>query len=307
MDNSQATKVVEQIGQINFEGNILPSNWLRNIETEAGKPDTIGAILLSDIIYWYRPTEVRDEATGLVVGYKKKFKADKLQRSYEQFSGQFGFSKSQVRRAIKRLEEQGLITVELRNITTQTGMKLSNVMFIEPVPQKIKEITHRVDPMDKFVNTYGQICTHPPYKFVHTLPTNLHTPMDKNVQTYTETTTETTTEISTKTTTDNVVILTAKEQEFLEVLAKVPNYPLDREKDLEMYHTLEERYPKLNLIDAIESWRIHKLDKPLKPNASPRAQINNAFRKYVEWGKCLKKKEDADFDYEADYWAAIRG
>ena len=113
------------------------------------------------------------------MGYKKKFKADKLQRNYDQLSEQFGFSKNQVRRAIKRLEKQGLITVEFRNITTKTGMKLSNVMFIEPVPQKIKEITHKLDPMDKFIDTYGQ----KPH------PYRLLTPMDKNVQAYAETTT----------------------------------------------------------------------------------------------------------------------
>ena len=144
MDKNQATNTVIRIGQMNFEGNILPPSWLTNIQTEAGKPDSIGAILLSDIIYWYRPTEVRDEATGQVVGYKKKFRADKLQRSYDQLASQFGYSKNQVRRALKRLEEQGLITIEFRNIATHTGLALANVMFVEPMPERIREITYKI-------------------------------------------------------------------------------------------------------------------------------------------------------------------
>lgn len=291
MDNV-ATNTVEQIGQISFEGNILPSSWFSNIKTKAGKPDSIAIILLSDIVYWYRPTEARDESTGLVVGYKKKFKADKLQRNYDQLSEQFGFSKNQVRRAIKRLEKQGLIIVEFRNITTKTGMKLSNVMFIEPVPQKIKEITHKVDPMDKFVDTYGQKCPHP--------PTNLLTPMGKNVQTYTETTTKSTTENTTLSAiaNDDIYILTDDERKFMETLSKVENYPLDRKKDLRLFHSLAEKHPELDLNDAAEQWQIYKLDQPLKPNSNPRAQISNSFRKYVDWGICLKEDDDVDYRFD---------
>ncbi len=31
-------------------------------------------MFLADIVYWYRPTEVRDELTGQIVGYKTKIK-----------------------------------------------------------------------------------------------------------------------------------------------------------------------------------------------------------------------------------------
>ena len=87
----------------------------------------------------------------------------------------------------------------------------------------------------------------------------------------------------------DVYILSNDEKEFLDILTRVENYPLDREKDLEMYKTLKERYPELDLLEAIENWRLYKLDKPLAKNSNPRSQINNSFKKYVEWGKCLKK------------------
>lgn len=193
-------QVVKEIGRISFEGNVLPPSWLQNIKTDAGKPDAIGAVLLSDIIYWYRPTAVRDEATGQIAGYKTKFGADKLQRSYEQLAEQFGFSKNQVRRSLKRLEERGLISIELRTITSKTGIRLSNVMFLEPIPEKIEEITYRITKSDEpqnndNVDSYEQICPH--------LLTNLQTPTSKNVHTYTETSTETSTESTTRATSGN--------------------------------------------------------------------------------------------------------
>lgn len=170
--------IVQAIGKINFQGNIVPMSWLEHIKTEAGKPDAIGALVLADIVYWYRPTEVRDEATGRVVGYKQKFAADKLQRSYDQLADQFGFSKNQVRRAIKRLENAGLITTEFRTVETAGGLKIGNVMFVEPVPERLAEITLSI-PMNKFVDRVS---------------TNLSIGVDEFVDTYTETTTETTTD-----------------------------------------------------------------------------------------------------------------
>lgn len=88
---------------------------------------------------------------------------------------------------------------------------------------------------------------------------------------------------------ENIIIMTDDESKFINILSKIPNYPLDRGKDLEMYKTMEERYPTLNLVEAIEDWRQYKLDKPLTAKSNPRSQINTAFKKYMEWGKCLKK------------------
>lgn len=185
-------KVVQEIGQMNFQGNIVPMSWFEHIKTEAGKPDSIGILMLSDIVYWYRPTIVRDEATGKILKYEKKFKADKLQKSYEQIAEQFGYSKTQVRRALRRLEAQGLITLEFRNITTSGGLKLTNVLYIEPVPARIAEITY-ANMLSEQTEKHARKYT-PPDKFVNTSRQKCQDPLDKNVETYTETTTEITTE-----------------------------------------------------------------------------------------------------------------
>lgn len=136
-------KTVEKIGKINFEGNIIPANWYKHITFSSGKPNLNAIIILAEIVYWYRPTIIRDPATGEIKGYKTKFNADKLQRSYQSFADQFGISKRQAQDAIKLLRDLGLITLEFRTITMPTsGLKLTNVMFIEPVPERIEEITY---------------------------------------------------------------------------------------------------------------------------------------------------------------------
>ena len=89
---------------------------------------------------------------------------------------------------------------------------------------------------------------------------------------------------------EDLIYLTAEEGRFLETLAAIKNYPTDRARDYELYRTMAERYPELDLVAAIEQWATYKLDKPLAENANPRSQINTAFKKYLEWGKCLKER-----------------
>ena len=91
-------------------------------------------------VYWYRPVEVRDERTGQVVGLRKKFKADLLQKTYEQYSDQFGESKRSVKAALDRLEGMGLIKKIFRNISTSSGV-VPNVMYIQICPGAVEKIS----------------------------------------------------------------------------------------------------------------------------------------------------------------------
>lgn len=65
-------KSVSEMASITISGNIVPPQWFKTITFENGKPDTNAILILSDIVYWHRPTEVRDERSGAVVGYRKK-------------------------------------------------------------------------------------------------------------------------------------------------------------------------------------------------------------------------------------------
>jgi hypothetical protein len=139
------TPAVDAIGKIHLEGNIVPASWYQHISTKDGKPDFVAITILSDIVYWYRPTEIRDEQTGLVVGYKKKFAADKLQRSYDQLATQFSVSKEQARDACHRLRDAGLIAIEIRHgVRYGQGMIANNVVYMEPIAAAILEISYRV-------------------------------------------------------------------------------------------------------------------------------------------------------------------
>jgi len=169
--------VVNEITQINFSGNIIPISWFKHVKFKNNKPDLLGIMILSEIIYWYRAREERDESTGQIKGYKKKFEADMLQRSYQSFADQFGVSKKQVQEAIYRLRDNGFIVVELRNIVTETKQTLANVTFLATVPQAIYEITYP-SPFQK-----GDV----------SLSKGRRVPLEG--ETYTENTTENTTDI----------------------------------------------------------------------------------------------------------------
>lgn len=141
--------VVDQFGTMAFEGNIVPPSWYRHIrfpEDKRGtsRPDPIAVTLLADIVYWYRPYIPRDESTGMPLSPRKKFAADKLQRSYGALAEQFGFTKRQVTDAMHRLADAGLITLEFRNIMAGETF-CSNVLYVEPCPERIAEITYRHD------------------------------------------------------------------------------------------------------------------------------------------------------------------
>ncbi len=75
------------------------------------------------------------------VRYERRFRADKLQKSYQQLSNALGFSRQQVRSAIDRLEGGGYITKEIRSFPSKEGVMLFNVMFLEPVPEAIERLT----------------------------------------------------------------------------------------------------------------------------------------------------------------------
>lgn len=156
------TPTVVAIGQINFEGNIIPLSWFRHLKVSSARPgtqplpDLVGIVILSDIIYWYRPVEIRDEATGAVLGYRRKFKGDKLQRSYPQWADLFGLTEKQVMDAVHRLRAEGVVQTELRTVIIGQR-RASNVLFVEPVPEKVKEITYRLPSYFKVPASYSEV------------------------------------------------------------------------------------------------------------------------------------------------------
>jgi hypothetical protein len=140
------TKEVSEIGQINFSGNIIPEVWFQAIKHN-GKTNVNAALILSEIIWWYRPQEIRDEGTGKLIATSRKFNGDLLQRSHQSFAHKFGITKKQSYDACKLLERLGLIELILiKSMTLPSGDRIGNVLYIRVFPEKIMEITHPLSP-----------------------------------------------------------------------------------------------------------------------------------------------------------------
>lgn len=137
-------KIVDEVTKMRITGNTIPHNWYKTITRPNGKPYLNAIVILSDIVYWYRATEIRDENTNYVVGIKKKFSApDFLQRDYGQLSKFFGISKEETRNAMEHLEKIGVIKKHLRTIENN-GRKVPNVLYVELIPKKLYELTYSV-------------------------------------------------------------------------------------------------------------------------------------------------------------------
>ena len=122
--------IVDELGKWNITGNIIPHNWYRHITRENGKPYLLAVTILSEFVYWYRPTEVRDESTGQITGYRKRFRGDFLQKSYAQLAEEYGEGKSAVKRALDCLEETGVIERIWKTVSVGDDLVMNNVLFI---------------------------------------------------------------------------------------------------------------------------------------------------------------------------------
>lgn len=183
------SQAVAQMGQIEITGNVIPAEWFQRLTLANGKPNLPAIIILSDLVYWYKPMRQRNEETGKPLPPKQRFKADKLQRSYGAIAEQYGFGKEQVRDACHYLESRGLITLEFRTVDTGT-QKLSNVMFPEIVPAAVREITHaeHLSELEEECSTDTPIGFH-----TDTLSGSTDTPIGFHTDTYTENSTGITT------------------------------------------------------------------------------------------------------------------
>jgi DNA-binding Lrp family transcriptional regulator len=147
MNNSRyrtGNAIVDENAKLNISGNVIPQIWYRTIVRDSGKPNLTAIIILADIVYWYKPTELRDENTGQVVAVKKKFKADLLQRSYQQLSEQFGISKKEATNAIIFLEKLGVVKRIFRTVNIN-GLVVNNVLYLELNVEILKWLTYPQD------------------------------------------------------------------------------------------------------------------------------------------------------------------
>lgn len=149
LEYSTGNETVDAMASIQFTGNVIPQIWYKQIVRDNGKPHLLAISILADIVYWYRPMEIRDPGTGSFLGFKKKFKGELLQRSYQQFADMFGESKRTVTEAIVRLENMGIIKRIFKTVNIG-GMLYNNVLFIRLNTDKLYDITYPTIPEESF-------------------------------------------------------------------------------------------------------------------------------------------------------------
>lgn len=124
-----------------IEGNIIDHSWysiVKKYTPKGSRTDSNAIILLSDIVYWYKPSYQKDEDSGeLSIG--KKFKSDLLQRSYAEIENHFGMTKDQARSAFETLEFHGIIERVFRTITIN-NVQVPNIMYIKFNNIKLQEL-----------------------------------------------------------------------------------------------------------------------------------------------------------------------
>ena len=138
---TSGNEIVDAMGSINISGNIIPAVWYRTITKENGKPYLLAIVILADIVYWYRPSEVRDQGTGHILGWKKKFSDDLLRQSYQYYADLFGESKKTIKPAMDKLEKLQVIRREFRTVSYGDGLVCNNVMYVELKPDMLYQLT----------------------------------------------------------------------------------------------------------------------------------------------------------------------
>lgn len=175
----------DQLREVAFTGNVIPQIWYRvfvKSDLKHPKPHLLAINILADIVYWYRPREIRDEGSGQVIGYQKKFRDDLLQRSYSQIAEQFGCSSGQAKDAIVFLEEMGVVRREFRTLRSN-GMVYANVLYLALDVERLKALTYpcgEISPdgcPEESDGASDEICGTPGRNFRRGVPKFPHTPM----------------------------------------------------------------------------------------------------------------------------------
>lgn len=189
MYTTTGNNTCDAMAKLHLCGNIIPQIWHKTIVSEkTGKADLVAINILADVAYWYRPSEDRDELTGEIIGYRSKFAADILQRSYDDLAEHFGISKGQAKCAVIRLEQLGVIQRVFRKISV-SGISISNVLFLALNVDRLRELTYPDgDTTDGKNAEVSNQLERGVSENRHTSVENAPTPPSKNHQTNTENT-----------------------------------------------------------------------------------------------------------------------
>lgn len=217
--------IVNKVGKMRFSGNVIPEVWYKTIVSSNGRVNLLAINILADIVYWYRPMEIRDEMTGDVTWKKKFADDDYLQRNYSKICEKYNVSTKQAREALIVLETLGVVKRHFRTIETEMG-KCPNVMYIELIPDALYKLTYP-EPADENGKT-----SFPSDKEVFTKKETCPSPeVTTNTKNTTETTTKTTTTARARDVVDQAMEIFAPlrlSKDNIRAIVREAEYDIDR-------------------------------------------------------------------------------
>lgn len=103
---------VNRITRLHFEGDTICPQWLNHLKKENGAPYLLAAILLGNIIYWYKSDPARRLSDEKKVSFKSRFeKSDVLIRKIKEYEKLYNLPGRHIKDALSCLNESGVVKV----------------------------------------------------------------------------------------------------------------------------------------------------------------------------------------------------
>ena len=169
----KVTPEVAAVGLIPISGNVIPHTWYEHVRRN-GRVQANALLILADIVFYYRPTEIIDEDQQSI-RYERKFYGDLLQRYARYYTDKFGLTINQVREAMRCLRDDvGVIFTIARDFPEEGRY---NVPFVGIHPDRLWEITVPEDFQQKCPFTWSR-STLAPARETETPPSSITDPCD---------------------------------------------------------------------------------------------------------------------------------
>lgn len=266
---------VDKMYGMEITGNVIPQNWFQTIVNAKGKPMTNAILILGEIVYWYRPSEERDELDPRKSYIRKRFSGDVLQMSYRQLEKKFSLTRNQVKTAVLSLEELGLIRREFRNLIVR-GTRVNNVMYIHLDPDRLFELTF---PEKASVKKPTEVCTSADISMERKDTQALQktdTEEHKNRRTNTKINTKNTIEIADK---DYLSIYQEAERSFKEQI-EYDTLKFDHPSEMDMINEMVEIATDI-IVSPKKKCRVNGEDIPMARVQERFRKINFLTMKYI--------------------------
>ena len=139
---TRGEEIVEQMANTEIKGDLIALSWLKELSNKRGYANVYAALLLAEIVYWFRP----NTKTG-----KKKFHRHTLYLSYKDLERRLGMSKDAASAAFDYLKKKGLIEWEFSK-----NKQDRNWRYVYLNVEALNAINYDIDELDEEELEYMQ-------------------------------------------------------------------------------------------------------------------------------------------------------